>query len=102
MNPIAIALLLLPQAHDLSSGSTRDLKPGHRIAMAASHTGKYLVIGESERILVLEGDTLKTVTEIPCRWTGFGFDEDDRRLLVVGSEVISVDRSAWKPRALGA
>jgi hypothetical protein len=94
--------VLLQQAPVLTLTGSQELPERHRHEMFASKAGKYLVIGESDRLEIRDANSLAPIKELSLRWTGFGFDGDDGRLLVVGDDVVLYDTQAWTPVVLGA
>jgi hypothetical protein len=87
--------LLLQQMPPLTAAGSADVVELERRGMAVSSTGKYLVLGEARGLRIFDSATLAPVTELPLKWTGFGFDERDDRLLVVGDEVARIRTRDW-------
>jgi hypothetical protein len=99
---LALIAALALQAPGLTPKESVGLPDRVRVALSPSRIGKYLVVGESEQLDLRDGESLKPVKELPGRWTAFGFDEDDRRLLVIGDEVVLYETKTWKATSLGA
>ncbi|HVE39539.1 MAG TPA: hypothetical protein VNM14_06595 [Planctomycetota bacterium] len=87
--------LLLQQAPTLTPAGSLDLEDGDRRALAVSVKGKYLVLGEPDRLRILDAETLAAKKDLVLRWTAFGFDDRDERLLVVGDEAIVFRTVDW-------
>jgi hypothetical protein len=98
---LALLAALTLQAPGLTVKDSIELLECDRVSLTSSQTGKYLVVGESDRLDVRDGESLKPLRALPCRWTALGFDENDQRLLVVGDEVVLYDTKTWRPVSLG-
>src|SRR5437762_12028911 len=92
---VLLLSLLLQQAPTLTPAGSLDLEDGERHGLAVSPTGKYLLLGEPDRLRILDAETLKPLHELARRWTAFGFDEREDQLLVVGDEAALVRTSDW-------
>jgi hypothetical protein len=92
---VLLLALLLQQAPTLTPAGSLDLDDGERLGLAVSATGKYVVLGEPDRLRILDGETLKLVQDLSRRWTAFGFDEQEGHLLVVGDEAALIRTSDW-------
>jgi hypothetical protein len=95
---VLLLCLLLQQAPTLTAAGSLDLADGERSGLAVSPTGKYVVLGERDRLRMLDAETLKPLHELVRRWTAFGFDEREDQLLVVGDEAALVRTSDWSVR----
>jgi hypothetical protein len=92
---LVLLMILLQQAPTLTQTATQDLPERQRLALKSSATGKYLVIGQADRIDIRDAETLAPVKELPLRWTTFGFDERDAELVVVGEQVVRFRTKDW-------
>jgi len=92
---IALLALLLQQPPTLTPTAAQELPERDRTALGVSPSGKYVVIVEPERLEVRDATTLVSLKEIAGRWTAFGFDEREERLLAVGDKVSRFLTKDW-------
>ncbi len=91
---IRLALALLLQA--LEEGASVPLPCRDPMLIAASSTGRFLVVAEARKAHILDGDTLTPVHAVEFECTAVGFDAKDEILTVVGREVVRLRTKDWK------
>jgi hypothetical protein len=64
--------------------------------VAASRTGRFVVVAEAKKLHVLDGETLKPVHAIDFECTAVGFDAKDETLSVVGGQLVRFETKGWK------
>jgi hypothetical protein len=64
--------------------------------LAASSTGKYVVLGEAKKVHILDGETLGPLHAIEAEVTAAGFDPRDETLTLVGAEAVRYETKGWK------
>jgi hypothetical protein len=86
---------LLQQAPTLTEGASQELAERKWEGLALSQTGKYLVVGEIDRVQIRDARTLELVKVLERRWTAFGFDERDDHFLIVSDTVVRYSTRDW-------
>src|SRR5882672_1919437 len=89
-------LVLLLQVPELEEVSSIKLEEDYGRLLCVSSTGKFLVFGHREAVLVCDAATAKILKNIPASWTTAGFEDQDGHLLVVGKDLARYDPSGWK------
>jgi hypothetical protein len=93
-----ILLLLLQQPPAIEEAKSATVEQGPYAQLTVSRTGKFVVIGRSDRLEILSAEDLTLVRDLKGPWTGIGFDEKDEHLLVVDGDLIRIDTKEWKEK----
>jgi hypothetical protein len=92
---LLLAALLLGQAPVLAPIAMQELAERDRHPLAMVESGSFLAVGHADRLQIRDADSLAVLREIDSKWTAFGFDEDQGRLLLVGNEAVWFNTRDW-------
>lgn len=92
----ALLFAILRRIPTLQEPTAAPLTAGGPFGIATSSTGKFVILSEPTSLNIFDATTLKPVHTLRMAATGFGFDEKDEILTVLGSDLRRIETATWR------